>query len=78
MSGTYNYHPNIAHQGAFNNNQTASHQVPFYFGGAQTPINLGLPPQVKPMSMSGQGFKSTTHHLFRERGNLIPTSSLRK
>ena len=79
MAGIYNYHPNIAHQGAFLHNQMASHQTPYYFGGSQVPLELQLDEQVEqPKGMQGEGFKKTTHSLFRRRGNLIPSSQLRK
>ena len=79
MAGTYNYHPNIAHQGAFIHNQMSSSQPSFFFGGSQVPINLNLKEQYsQPRGMNGEGFKTSTHHLFRRRGNLIPSSQLRK
>jgi hypothetical protein len=79
MAGIYNYHPNIAHPGAFIHNQMASQQAPFFMGGSQVPVNLGLKEQYEqPRGMEGQGFKKTTHSLFRRRGNLIPSSQLRK
>lgn len=79
MAGIYNYHPNIAHPGAFLHNQMASHQMPYFFGGSQVPLELQLEEQVEqPKEMQGEGFKKTTHSLFRRRGNLIPSSQLRK
>jgi hypothetical protein len=79
MSGIYNYHPNIAHPGAFMHNQMSSQQTPFYMGGSQVPIGLNLEEQFEqPKGMSGEGFKKTTHSLFRRRGNLIPSSQLRR
>lgn len=79
MSGIYNYHPNIEHPGAFLDNQMRSHQEPFYFGGAQTPINLGFENDTNlSYSMIGGGFKKTSHKLFRKDKMLIPSSSLRK
>ena len=79
MAGIYNYHPNIAHPGAFLHNQMASQQAPYYFGGSQIPIGLNLDEQVEqPKGMKGEGFKHTTHSLFRRRGNIIPSSQLRK
>lgn len=79
MSGIYNYHPNIAHPGAFLHNQMASQQAPYFFGGSQVPLELQLDEQVEqPNGMRGEGFKKTTHSLFRRRGNLIPSSQLRK
>ncbi len=41
MSGYYNYHPTIEKPGTFKV-QTASQQAPFYFGGSQVPLSLGL------------------------------------
>ena len=79
MSGIYNFHPNIATPGAFLNNQMASHQAPFYLGASQIPMGLELQEQVEQSrGMEGEGFKKTTHSLFRRRGNLIPSSQLRK
>ena len=79
MSGIYNYHPNIANPGAFLHNQMASQQAPYFFGGSQVPIGLELDEQVEQSKgMQGEGFKKTTHSLFRRRGNLIPSSQLRK
>jgi len=76
----YNYHPNIAHQGAFIDNQMASQQAPFFFGGSQVPVNLGLEEQYQQdKGMNGEGFSKTTHSVFRNRrGVIIPTSQLRK
>ena len=79
MSGIYNYHPNISHQGAFLHNQMASHQQPFYLGGSQVPINLDYNPQYKPYAeIGGSGFKQTSHNLLRRRREIIPTSEIRK
>jgi len=46
--------------------ESGGFQKPFYFGGAQTPIALGLPPQSFSGSglkkMSGEGVKSRLFH----------------
>lgn len=79
MSGIYNYHPNIAQPGAFLHNQMASQQAPFFMGASQVPLGLNLEEQVEQShGMNGEGFKKTTHSLFRRRGNLIPSSQLRR
>lgn len=57
MSGGYN--PKVSHPWLSNNiPQMRSNdlQKPFYFGGAQAPISLGLPPN----SFSGSGFSKGT------------------
>ena len=68
MSGYYNYHPTIDEPQSFQV-QTASQQKPFYFGGSQVPINLGLKPQ-----MIGEGIGKK--HLLKTQ--YIPRSPLRK
>lgn len=79
MSGIYNYHANVAHPGAFLNNQMASQQAPFFMGGSQVPVGLNLTPQYQPYKeIGGSGFKPTTHHLLRRRREIIPSSEIRK
>ena len=70
--GIYNYHPNIEHPGAFINNQMASQQTPFFFGGSQVPINLDPSVKVPSQNMEGMGFKKTTHNLQRNSRILLP------
>jgi len=42
-SGTYNYHPKVAHPNAIFTQMTSDgFQKPFYFGGSQVPISLGI------------------------------------
>ena len=53
MSGGYN--PKVSHPNLSNNitqMRSNDRQTPFFFGGAQTPISLGLPAG----SFSGSGF----------------------
>ena len=53
MSGGYN--PKVSHPNMPNNipqMRSACFQKPFFFGGSQVPVNLGLPKQ----SYSGAGF----------------------
>jgi hypothetical protein len=76
-AGSYNVHVNILNPGKYLNNQMASQQKPFYFGGSQVPINLN-PSLHQSSQSSGSGFKPTTHSLYRERKNIYPTSGLCK
>ena len=49
-SGTYNYHPKVAQPNkVFYQMESSTFQPPFFFGGSQVPINLGI---------EGQGFKT--------------------
>lgn len=42
-AGIYNYHPKVAHPNkVFPQMASDTHQPPFFFGGSQVPINLGL------------------------------------
>ena len=42
-SGIYNYHPKVAHPGAVLPQMTSDgFQPPFFFGGSQTPVSLGI------------------------------------
>lgn len=61
MSGVYNYHPTIDEPGSFPV-QTASQQAPFYFGGSQVPINLGLKPQMKGEGMGKKHLYKIQYH----------------
>lgn len=61
MSGVYNYHPTIDEPMSFPI-QTASQQPPFYFGGSQVPINLGLKPQMKGEGMGKKHLLKTQYH----------------
>lgn len=54
-AGTYSYWPKVEHPNAiFPQMASASLQPPFFFGGAQTPINLGV--------SHGSGFGFHSHH----------------
>lgn len=62
MSGGYN--PKVSHPWLSNNipqMRSNDRQVPFFFGGAQTPIALGLPVG----SFSGSGFSKGSPSLTR-------------
>lgn len=49
-AGTYNYHPKVAQPNkVFPQMESSTFQAPFFFGGSQVPINLGI---------EGQGFKT--------------------
>ena len=49
-AGIYNYHPKVAHPNKiFGQMESDCYQPPWYFGGSQVPVNLGI---------SGSGFKS--------------------
>ena len=63
MSGVYNYHPTIDEPRSFPV-QTASQQKPFYFGGSQVPINLGIEPQ---MNGKGVGKKHLSKLVYKPR-----------
>ena len=55
MSNPYLYHPKVTHPNLPNDipqMRSQAFQMPFYFGGSQVPINLGL----KKGSYSGSGF----------------------
>ena len=42
-SGIYNFHPKVANPGkVFYQMESDTFQPPFYFGGSQVPVNLGL------------------------------------
>jgi hypothetical protein len=42
-SGTYNYHPKVAQPNKiFKQMESGGFQEPFYFGGSQVPITLGI------------------------------------
>ena len=54
-SGFYNYHPKVAHPTTiFPQMESGGFQTPFFFGGSQVPVNLGL--------ATGSGFR--TSHKF--------------
>jgi len=49
-AGIYNYNPKVTHPNAvIPQMASASHQPPFFFGGSQIPVNLGI---------KGSGFKT--------------------
>ena len=59
-AGTYNYHPKVANPNKqFIQMTSGEYQAPFFFGGSQVPINLGI--------ATGSGFKphyrSHIHHM---------------
>lgn len=59
-SGTYNFHPKVANPNKqFIQMTSGGDQAPFYFGGSQVPINLGI--------RTGSGFRkeyrSHTDHM---------------
>lgn len=58
-SGIYNYHPKVAHPNAIFPVQMASdtEQPPFFFGGSQVPMNLGM--------MSGSGILKPVKTLYK-------------
>ena len=68
MSGVYNYHIKVENPTKMLP-QMASHQPPFYFGGSQVPINLGLKNH-----MLGEGLGKK--HLLKTQ--YIPRTPLRK
>jgi hypothetical protein len=50
-AGIYNYNPKVTHPDAvLPQMASASHQPPFFFGGSQIPINIGI---------KGSGFKTS-------------------
>jgi hypothetical protein len=67
MSGYYNYHPTIDEPGSFPV-QTASQQKPFYFGGSQVPVNLGI--NNTNLHIQGNGLKHIHKTVFRPRTSL--------
>jgi hypothetical protein len=43
-AGIYNYHPKVAHPNAILPQMTSEgFQPPFFLGGSQVPVNLGIP-----------------------------------
>lgn len=67
MSGFYNYHPTISEPGKFTI-QTASQQPPFYFGGSQVPVNLGI--EKTNNESIGNGLKSLSRGTKRKYINI--------
>ena len=72
-SGIYNYHPKVAHPNSVLPQMTSDEfQPPFYFGGSQVPINLGIAigsgihtpyishvEHMKALSAKGRGIETT-------------------
>lgn len=72
-SGFYNYHPKVAHPTTiFPQMESGGFQTPFFFGGSQVPVNLGLATgsgfrtshkftndKIKTLDMQGRGIKTT-------------------
>lgn len=86
-SGTYSYHPKVAHENkVFSQMTSAGYQKPFFFGGSQVPLNLGIPigsglttPYIshtahkKVLGMSGRGINTTVqknHKIYLPTGKL--------
>jgi hypothetical protein len=62
-SGTYNYHPKVAHASAiFPQMASDTVQPAFFFGGSQVPINLGI--------RTGSGFRTPYLSHRREQAGL--------
>jgi hypothetical protein len=58
-AGIYNYHPKVEHPDKiFPQMKSTTEQPPFFFGGSQVPINLGI--------KTGSGVK-TTYKTHKER-----------
>jgi hypothetical protein len=70
MSGIYNYHPTIAEPESFKV-QTASQQKPYYFGGSQVPINLGLENTNLNITGQGLGKKHISKMIYKPKGRFI-------
>ena len=65
MSYSYSYHPKVANPNASNHSapmRSDGFQTPFFFGGAQTPSNLGLSKSSYNGSQ-GTGFHKGSHSL---------------
>lgn len=64
-AGIYNYHPKINNPNKiFYQMDSEPFKPPFYFGGSQVPVNLGL--------MQGSGFKTSYINSF-DHINTIPS-----
>lgn len=86
-SGTYNYHPKVANENkVYSQMLSEGYQKPFFFGGSQVPINLGIStgsgistPYIshsehkKVLGMEGRGIATTVqknHKIYLPTGRL--------
>lgn len=72
MSFSYAYNPKVSHPNARNNvvqMQSGSSQVPFFFGGSQTPTDLFLA-KSQYSGSSGSGFAPMYHNELIQPNNL--------
>lgn len=79
MSGVYNNWIKVQNPNLRNDivpMESGGFQAPFYFGGSQVPINLGID-----NSISGGGFKNYSKAIFKPdniRGKGVPSTDFHK